>query len=79
MVIYKRYTDKKYNDDKAKNAYNDLVELINEEKFGEMVCLKDGKISSDSLENVIGQKSKLVDPNGELVNVAKKVGISFAD
>ena len=55
------------------------VELINEEKFGEMVCLKDGKISSDSLENVIGQKSKLVDPNGELVNVAKKVGISFAD
>ena len=44
-----------------------------------MVSLKDGKISSDSLENVIGQKSKLVDPDGELVNVAKKVGISFAD
>lgn len=55
------------------------VELINEERFGEMVSLKDGKISSDSLENVIGQKSKLVDPNGELVKVAKKVGISFAD
>jgi len=55
------------------------VELINEGKFGEMVSLKDGKISSDSLENVIGQKSKLVDPNGELVKVAKKVGISFAD
>ena len=55
------------------------VELMMSGKFGEMVCLKDGKISSDSLENVIGQKSKLVDPNGELVNVAKKVGISFAD
>ncbi len=55
------------------------VELINEGKFGEMVSLKDGKISSDSLENVIGQKSKLVDPDGELVKVAKKVGISFAD
>ena len=55
------------------------VELINEGKFGEMVTLKDSKISSDSLENVIGQKSKLVDPNGELVNMAKKVGISFAD
>ena len=55
------------------------VELIKEGKFGEMVCLKDSKISSDSLENVIGQKSKLVDPNGELVKVAKKVGISFAD
>lgn len=55
------------------------VELINEEKFGHMVCLKDGRISSDSLENVIGQKSKLVDPNGELVRMAKKIGISFAD
>lgn len=55
------------------------VELIKEEKFGEMVCLKDGKISSDNLENVIGQKSKLVNPNGELVNMAKKIGISFAD
>ena len=55
------------------------VELINAGKFGEMVTLKDSKISSDSLENVIGQKSKLVDPNGELVNMAKKVGISFAD
>ncbi|MDU5111801.1 MAG: 6-phosphofructokinase [Clostridium sp.] len=55
------------------------VELIREEKFGHMVCLKDSKISSDSLENVIGQKSKLVDPNGELVRMAKKIGISFAD
>ena len=55
------------------------VELINEGKFGDMVCLKDGKMSSDSLENVIGQKSKLVDPDGELVKVAKKIGISFAD
>lgn len=55
------------------------VELIRENKFGHMVCLKDGKISSDSLENVIGQKSKLVDPNGELVVIAKKIGISFAD
>lgn len=55
------------------------VELINEEKFGHMVCLKYSKISSDSLENVIGQKSKLVDPSGELVRMAKKIGISFAD
>ena len=37
------------------------VELINEERFGEMVCLKGGQMSSDTLENVIGQKSKLVD------------------
>lgn len=28
--LIKKYTDKKYDDGKAKNAYNDLVELINE-------------------------------------------------
>ena len=55
------------------------VELINEGKFGEMICLKGGVMSSDSLENVIGQKSKLVDVNGDLVKVARKIGISFAD
>lgn len=55
------------------------IELINNEKFGEMVCLKGDVLTSDTLENVIGQNSKLVDPNGELVNMAKKIGISFAD
>ncbi|MBU3102664.1 6-phosphofructokinase [Clostridium gasigenes] len=55
------------------------VELINDGKFGQMVCLKGNELSSDSLENVIGQKSKLVDPEGELVKIAKKIGISFAD
>ncbi len=55
------------------------VELIEKGKFGEMVCLKGDTISSDSLENVIGQKTKNVDPNGDLVKVAKKIGISFAE
>lgn len=55
------------------------VELINEGKFGDMVCLKGDTISSDSLENVIGQKTKQVLPDGELVQVAKKIGISFGD
>lgn len=54
------------------------IELINKEKFGSMVCLKGKEITYDSLENVIGNNKK-VDPNGELVNVAKKIGISFAD
>jgi 6-phosphofructokinase 1 len=54
------------------------VELINKEKFGSMVCLKGNEITYDSLENVIGNNKK-VDPNGELVSVAKKIGISFAD
>ena len=55
------------------------VELINEGKFGDMVCLKGDTISSDSLENVIGQKTKQVLPDGELVQVANKIGISFGD
>lgn len=55
------------------------VELIKEGNFGQMVCLKGNTIVSDSLENVIGQKNKVVDANGELVNIAKKIGISFGD
>ncbi|WP_294371323.1 6-phosphofructokinase [uncultured Clostridium sp.] len=54
------------------------VELINQGKFGSMVCLKGNEITYDSLENVIGN-NKNVDPEGELVTVAKKIGISFAD
>ena len=43
-----------------------------------MVCLKGNEVSYDSLENVIGN-NKQVDPSGELVTIAKKTGISFAD
>lgn len=55
------------------------VELIKEGNFGQMVCLKGNKILPDSLENVIGQKNKVVDVNGELVNIARKIGTSFGD
>lgn len=55
------------------------VELIREGKFGEMVCLKGDRILSDTLENVIGQQAKLVNPDGELVQIAKKIGITFAE
>jgi len=54
------------------------VNLINEEKFGNMVCLKGNEISYEQLEKVIGQ-TKTVDPNGELVTVARSIGISFGD
>lgn len=54
------------------------ADLIHEEIFGNMVCLKGDKISYDSLENVIGA-NKNVDPEGELVTMAKKIGISFGD
>ena len=55
------------------------VELIKEGNFGQMVCLQGDKIVFDSLENVIGKKNKLVDPSGELVSIARKIGISFGD
>lgn len=54
------------------------IDLIHEGKFGNMVCLKGNKLSYDSLENVIG-KNKNVDPDGELVRVARSIGISFGD
>lgn len=54
------------------------VELINQEKFGNMVCLKGDTIEYDSLENVIG-KTKSVNPDSELVQVARSIGISFGD
>ena len=44
-----------------------------------MVCLKGNEITSDSLENVIGQKTKQVSPEGELVTMAKKIGTCFGD
>ena len=55
------------------------MELIIEGKFGQMVCLKGDTITNDTLENVIGQKTKKVNPEGELVQVAKKIGITFAE
>lgn len=55
------------------------VELMREGKFGHMVCLKGDKISSDTLENVIGQQTKKVNPEGELVQIAKKIGVTFAE
>ena len=54
------------------------ADLINEGKFGNMVCLRNDKISYVKLEDVIGV-DKNVDPNGELVITAKKLGVSFGN
>lgn len=54
------------------------VELIEDGKFGNMVCLKGDQMSYESLEKVIGN-NKNVDPEGELVKVARKIGISFGE
>ena len=62
------------------------AELIRDGKFGHMVTLNNGAMGSISLEDVIPDDTKvstggakIVDPNGELVAVAKAMGISFAD
>jgi len=54
------------------------VELINEEKFGVMVSLQGNEIKAVPLEEAVG-KLKMVDPDGELVRIAKSVGVSFGD
>lgn len=55
------------------------VELCMRGGFGRMVALQGDKITDVSLEDVIGQKTKNVDPNGELVTLAKAMGICFGD
>ena len=54
------------------------VELLMQGKHGVMVTLDGDKMSYASLEDVIGQ-NKAVDPEGELVQVAKGIGITFGD
>ena len=54
------------------------VELLMNGKFGNMVTLKGNEMSYDSLENVIGA-NKAVDPSGELVRIAKAMGVTFGD
>ncbi len=55
------------------------VELAMEGKFGNMVTLKGNQMSYDSLNNVIGKKTKNVNPGGEMVRFAKNIGIAFGD
>lgn len=55
------------------------VELCMKGGFGRMVALQGDEIVDISLEDVIGQKTKNVDPNGELVTLAKDLGICFGD
>ncbi len=55
------------------------VELAMQGKFGEMVVLRGDKIEHVSLEDVIGQDNKKVPADGELVEMAKAMGICFGD
>lgn len=54
------------------------VELACEGKFGMMVSLHGDRITSVSLEEAVGEL-KTVPPDGEVVRIAKSVGVSFGD
>ena len=52
------------------------VELIAQEKFGYMVCLRGRDIKSVPIEEAVG-KMKRVEPDGQIVHTAELVGIEF--
>src|SRR6266436_4444286 len=54
------------------------VDLIAQGGFGKMVCLRSERIEAVDIAQAIG-KLKMVDPNGQLVQTAKAIGISFGD
>lgn len=54
------------------------VELLARREFGRMVSLKSGHMESVPLEEAVASV-RLVDPNGEMVNAARLVGVCFGD
>jgi 6-phosphofructokinase 1 len=54
------------------------VDLVAAGGFGRMVCLRNSRIESVDIAQAIGQL-KTVDPNGQMVQMAKAIGISFGD
>ncbi|MFA6308910.1 MAG: 6-phosphofructokinase [Clostridia bacterium] len=54
------------------------VEFIDKGMFGTMVSLQGNEIKCVPLEDAVG-KLKTVDPKGELVRIAKSVGVGFGD
>lgn len=64
------------------------IDLLMNGDYGRMVIFKNNKMASLTLEEVIGSGetgetskggAKVVDPNGEMVNTAKSMGINFGD
>ena len=54
------------------------VELAQAEKFGMMVSLQGDTITAVPIEEAVG-KLKNVPPEGELVRVAKSIGVEFGE
>ena len=54
------------------------AELIYNQEYGYMVCVKNGEIDKIPLAEIAG-KLKYVDPESSIIRQAKNVGISFGD
>jgi len=54
------------------------VDLIANGRFGQMVCIKGDKITSVPISKAT-EGNKVVDPKGEMIKVARDLGISFGD
>ncbi len=54
------------------------IDLVEEKKFGQMVCLRGNTIDSVTIDAAVG-KLKLVPVDGELVETARRVGTAFGD
>ena len=54
------------------------TDLVAQQKFGRMVCLKAGKMESVSLDGAL-EKMKFIDPDCEIVLAARAVGATFGD
>jgi 6-phosphofructokinase 1 len=54
------------------------VNLIARGEFGRMVCWRCGQVESTPIEKAVGEL-KRVNPDAELVNTARALGISFGD
>jgi len=54
------------------------VDLVAQGGFGKMVCLHCGRIDAVDIDQAIG-RIKTVDPNGQFVQTARAIGVSFGD
>jgi 6-phosphofructokinase 1 len=54
------------------------TDLVAQERFGRMVCLQQGEIRDVDIPEAV-KTSRLVDPHGELVAIARATGVCFGD
>lgn len=62
----------------SKTYGSSAIDAIEQGKFGEMVCLKDAKISTVPIMEAVG-KLKLVTVDNQVYQTARKTGIYFGD